>query len=58
MKITGIVLIVLQFISLIPALIAGDNFFANGLANVIGRFSFGIVGLILLIIANKKNKED
>lgn len=58
MKIAGIVLLILQVISLIPALLTGDNVFGNGVANLLGRFIFGIVGAVLLIIAYKRNKEE
>jgi len=58
MKKIGIALIVLQFISLIPAIIRGDNIFANGFANLIGRCTFGIAGVVLLIIDNKKNNGE
>ena len=56
MKIAGILLLVAQFISLIPVVITGENIFENGIANLIGRLSFGIVGAILLIIYYKKKK--
>ena len=55
MKIAGIILLVLQVISLIPAIITGDNIFQNGLANLVGRFIFGIIGGILLVIAYRKS---
>ena len=59
MKLTGIILIVLQIVSFVPTLVRGDNIFANGIFNLIGRLSFGIVGIILLIIAEKrKNKTE
>jgi len=58
MKIAGIVLLILQVISFIPALLTGDNVFGNGVANLLGRFIFGIVGAVLLIIAHKRNKEE
>lgn len=58
MKIAGIVLIILQFISLIPSLAAGDNIFSHGFANLLGRFLIGIVGVILLVIACKREKKE
>ena len=51
MKKAGIALIILQLISFIPAIINGDNIFANGIANLFGRCLFGIVGVILLVVA-------
>jgi len=56
MKIAGIILLIVQALSLIPALVAGDNIFSYGFANLLGRLSFGIVGVILLIIARKRGK--
>ena len=56
MKKVGIILLIFQAISLIPAIATGDNIFAYGIANLIGRFAFGIVGAILLIKSNKKKK--
>ena len=58
MKIAGIVLIVLQVLSLFPALVAGDNIFGSGGVNLIGRFIFGIVGLMLLFLAKAKQSES
>ena len=57
MKIAGFILLILQVASLIPSCVAGDNPFAGGLPWLIGRFSLGIVGIILLIIAYSKNKK-
>lgn len=57
MKVAGIILIILQVASFIPALASGENIFANGFANLIGRCLLGIVGVILLIIAHKRNKK-
>ena len=58
MKTAGIILIIIQCISLFPAIITGDNIFSYGFANLLGRFAFGIAGVILLIVANKKKKDD
>jgi len=57
MKIAGVLLLVLQVVSLIPSLASGDNIFENGIPNLLGRFIFAIIGVILLIIAKKKNKD-
>ena len=57
MKIAGFILLILQVASLIPSCVAGDNPFAGSLPWLIGRFSLGIVGIILLIIAYSKNKK-
>ena len=57
MKIAGIVLVVIQVLSFIPAAVMGDNIFGYGLANLIGRCSIGIVGVILLLIAHKRKKR-
>ena len=56
MKKAGIILLIIQAISLIPAIIMGDNIFENGIANLIGRLSFGIVGVILIILHYKKKR--
>lgn len=58
MKRIGIALIIIQVISLIPAIATGDNIFGYGLANLLGRFLFGIVGIILIIVAKKKSKNN
>lgn len=57
MKITGIVLIVLQLISLIPSLATGENIFQYGFPNLFGRFALGIIGIILLVISLKKKND-
>jgi len=57
-KIAGIILIILQIISLIPSIAAGDNIFSHGFANLLGRFLIGIVGVILLVIAYKREKNE
>ena len=57
MKIAGIILLVLQAVSLFAAIVSGDNIFANDLANLIGRLSFCIVGAVLLIIYYKKQNK-
>ncbi len=57
MKIAGIVLIILQVVSLIPALATGDSIFGDGnIAWLLGRFIFGIVGVTLLIVHHVRNK--
>ena len=56
MKIAGIILLIAQFISLIPVMTTGENIFENGIANLLGRLSFGIAGIIFLIIYYKKKK--
>ncbi len=56
MKIAGIILIIIQVISLIPSMVLNEDIFANGGANVIGRCLFGIVGIALLVIAWHKEK--
>lgn len=57
MKKIGIILIILQLVSFIVPILRGDNIFANGLANLLGRCALGIVGVVLLIVANKRNKN-
>lgn len=55
----GIILIILEIISLIPSFVTGENVFDNNFAYILGRFSFGIVGVILIIKAyKKKNREQ
>ena len=53
MKKIGIALIILQFVSFIPTIIRGDDIFANGFANLLGRCIFGIVGVILIVVARR-----
>ena len=57
MKKAGIILIILQVIGFIPQLAAGESIFGYGFANALGRCIFGIVGIILLIIASRKKKK-
>ena len=54
MKIAGIILLILQAISLFPVLVTGDGFSGHVFAWYIGRFLFGIVGVILLVIHHKR----
>ena len=58
MKIAGIILIIVQVISVIGTAMAGVNIFDYPLPNVIGRFIFGIVGAILLVISYKRKKKN
>ena len=58
MKLAGIILIIAQLISFIPSMVTGENPFAGGIPYLIGRFSFLIIGVILLIIAKKKGKNN
>jgi len=54
MKIAGIILLIFQVISLIPTLVTGDGLSGHIFAWYIGRFSFGIVGAILLVIHHRR----
>lgn len=55
----GIILIILEIISLIPSFVTGENIFDKSFAYILGRFSLGIVGVILIIKAyKKKNREQ
>ena len=56
MKKAGIILLILQAVSLIPAIITGD-LAGHTLSWYVGRFSFGIVGIILLIIHSARNQR-
>ena len=58
MKIAGIILIVLQVVVTLTSLVAGGNPFAGGLFGTIGYFLCGIIGVILLIVYHKRNKND
>ncbi len=53
----GIVLVALQIIGLIPSIILGENIFAGGLFFLLGRYSFGIVGTVLIIRGVKKRRS-
>ncbi len=58
MKIAGIILLICQAMSVIGSLLARDPLLGDGnFAWILGRYSFGIVGVILLIIHHKKNKK-
>ena len=56
LKIAGIVLLVLQVFSLIGSIAGGVPLYNGSIANLIGRFLFGIVGVILLLIAARKSE--
>lgn len=58
MKKAGIVLLILQAVSLLTPLIRGDAIFTGSFANLIGRFIFGIVGIILIAIANRRDNQS
>ena len=58
MKIAGIVLILAQIVSMFPMLITGEDLSGHTFAWFLGRFSFGIVGVILLILSRKKRKRE
>jgi len=57
MKIAGIILIIIQIGSFITTAIQGGSIFGNGFANLLGRCIFGIVGIILLVVAAKKKSK-
>ena len=52
--ILGIILVIFQILGLIPSLILGENIFAGGLFYLLGKYSFGIVGVILIIRGVRK----
>ena len=56
LKIAGIVLLILQVFSLIGSVASGVPLYNGSIANLIGRFLFGIVGGILLFISLSKSK--
>ena len=58
LKIIGFILIGIQAISLFPALISGENIFANGFANLCGRLIFAFIGVILLLIGYLSKKAQ
>ena len=53
----GVVFLVLQVISLIPSCVTGENLFDNSFPYIIGRFLFGIIGIILIVRAYGKKKN-
>ena len=55
MRLTGIILIILQFIAIISRIIQNASIFEPSLLWLLGFYSFGILGVIL-IIKSKKNK--
>lgn len=56
LKIAGIVLLILQVFSLIGSIASGAPLYNGSIANLIGRFLFGIVGALLLLIYVQKSK--
>jgi uncharacterized membrane protein len=58
LKIAGYVLLVCQLISLVPVFTGADSFGGRPLPWYIGRFIFGIVGVILLIVAHRRAKKN
>ena len=59
MIIAGIVLLIMQGISIVGTLLAGDSLFGDGNPFwLLGRYIFGIVGVILLVVNHvRKNKK-
>ena len=56
LKIIGIILLVLQLLSLIGMLAGGAPLFNGSIANLIGKFFFGIIGGILLLVYYSKSE--
>ena len=54
LKIAGYILLICQLISLIPVFMGADSFGGKPFPWYIGRFIFGIVGVILLIVARRR----
>ena len=56
MKNVGMFLIILQIIAIISRIVQKGSFFNGGILELIGYFSFGIIGIILIITSKRKNK--
>ena len=58
MKNAGIILLICQAISMSASVLANDPLLGDGnFAWILGRYSFGIAGVVLLIIHHRKNKK-
>ena len=57
MLITGIILVILQVVVTLGAIMGGSNPFTGGIADLLGYFAIGIIGIILIIVAKRKNKQ-
>lgn len=53
----GVILLILLVISLIPSCVTGENLFDNSFPYIVGRFLFGIIGVILIVRAYIKKKN-
>ena len=58
MKTAGYICIILQILSLIGGALMGEDFSGHIFTYYIGRFIFGIAGVILLIKAYGKKNPD
>ena len=58
MKIAGYILLAVQLLSLIGVFVGTESFSGHNFAWYIGRFIFGIVGVVLLLIARKRAKKN
>lgn len=57
MKKIGWFLIVVQVLSLISPIVKGENIFNGTIPYLIGRFSFGVIGIILVLTGNKQKSK-
>lgn len=56
MIISGVILIFLQILSLIAPITTGRPIFNGNIFELIGYFSFSIIGIILLVIGIRRKK--
>lgn len=57
LKIVGFILIVLQVFSMMGVFLGAESLGGHVFSWYLGRFIFGIVGAILLIVAYKRENE-
>lgn len=57
MKLIGWVLIAVQILSLISPIVKGENIFNGTIPYIIGRFSFGVIGIILVLKGKKREHK-
>lgn len=58
MKKIALALFILQAMSLCGILMGGGTLAGRSFANLVGLFSFSIVGVILLVIAKKREEDE
>lgn len=57
MFVTGIILVIIQVIGIISSFIGGKNPFQGGVTHFLGYFLFGIIGIVLIVVSKKREKN-